>query len=321
MNPVVEVKDLFKHYQVRSSFWGGKDHVLQAVAGVNLTIMPGEILGLVGESGCGKSTLGRLILKLEEPASGQVFYKGRDVSSLSQRQMRNLRRDMQIIFQDPYSSLNPRRNIFDIVAEPFVIHKLCRSRTELVEKVTHILGEVGIGEGQLYRYPHEFSGGQRQRIGIARALALHPEFIVADEPVSSLDVSIQAQVINLLLDLKNKFNLTYLFIAHDLQVVHYLSTRIAVMYLGKIVEIIDKNILGQVPHHPYTEALLAAAPYPDPTRRQRRIILEGDPPSPLNIPPGCPFHPRCPYRKDICTTDKPLWHEASQRQWLSCHIR
>lgn len=321
MNPLVEVKDLFKYYSAKSGFWTGKPGTLRAVNGVNLTIMPGEILGLVGESGCGKSSLGRLILRLEEPSSGRIFYKGQDISSLSSRQMRNLRRNMQIIFQDPYSSLNPRQNVFSILAEPFIIHKVCRTKTDLVERVTGILREVGISEDQLYRYPHEFSGGQRQRIGIARALALRPGFVVADEPVSALDVSIQAQVLNLLLDLKNRFNLTYLFIAHDLQVVYYLSTRIAVMYIGKIVEIIDKNLLGQIPHHPYTEALLAAAPYPDPKRRQKPILLKGDPPSPLNIPPGCPFHSRCPYQRDICTTDKPAWHKAGGRQWLACHIR
>ncbi len=321
MNPLVELKDLSKNYLVRSSFWRGKQEVIQAVDDVNLEIMPGEILGLVGESGCGKSTLGRLILHLEKPSSGQVLYKGQDISSLSGKQLRDLRNNMQIIFQDPYSSLNPRQNVFSIVAEPLVIHKVCRTRDDLVEQVTSILKEVGIPEDQLHRYPHEFSGGQRQRIGIARALALRPDFVVADEPVSALDVSIQAQIINLLLDLKSKFHLTYFFIAHDLQVVYYLSTRIAVMYLGRIVEIVDKNLLGPVTHHPYTEALLAAAPYPDPTRRHKRIVLEGDPPSPLNRPPGCPFHPRCPYRRDICTTDKPLWHEASHKQWLSCHIR
>lgn len=321
MNPLIEVQNLSKRYILKKGFWSGKEQALQAVDDVNLSIMAGEIVGLVGESGCGKSTLGRLIVRLEEPGSGKIFYKGRDISSLSGREMRNLRRNMQIIFQDPYSSLNPRQDVFSIVAEPFIIHHLYRTKADLAEQVSSILEEVGIARDQIYRYPHEFSGGQRQRIGIARALALHPEFIVADEPVSALDVSIQAQVINLLLDLRNKFHLTYLFIAHDLQVVHYLSTRIVVMYLGKIVEMAAKTLLGQVPHHPYTEALLAAAPHPDPARRQKRLILQGDPPSPLDIPSGCPFHPRCPYKRDICSTEKPVWHQSGREQWLSCHIR
>lgn len=320
MDPLLRLEGLTKTYTIKST-WGKKSHRLKAVDGVDLAIMPGEIVGLVGESGCGKSTLGKLVLRLEDPTSGRILYKGEDVTSWPENRMRSLRKQMQLIFQDPYSSLNPRQDVFHTVAEPFIIHKLCKTRTELSERVSAILREVGIGEDQLYRYPHEFSGGQRQRIGIARALALHPEFIVADEPVSALDVSIQAQVINLLLDLKNKFNLTYLFIAHDLQVVQYLSTRIAVMYLGKIVEVFEKDLLGQVQHHPYTEALLAAAPYPDPKRRRKRIVLEGDPPSPLNTPPGCPFHPRCSYHTEICTTDRPVWHEAGRKHWISCHIR
>ncbi len=320
MDPLLEVRGLSKHYPV-GTVWGSKKRMLKAVDGVDLAIMPGEILGLVGESGCGKSTLGRIITRLEQPTSGVILYRKQDISALPDRKMRSLRKNIQIIFQDPYSSLNPRQNVFRIVAEPLIIHKLCRNKAELSERVTAILKEVGIADDQLYRYPHEFSGGQRQRIGIARALALQPDFVLADEPVSALDVSIQAQVINLLLELKDKFNLTYLFIAHDLQVVQYLSTRIAVMYLGSIVEVFDKDILGQVSHHPYTEALLAAAPYPDPTRRQKRLVLHGDPPSPLDVPPGCPFHPRCPYSEDICTSNKPLWHEAASRQWLSCHLR
>lgn len=318
MKPLLETKNLSRHHSVTTSW--GKKVTLKALDNVTLSVNQGEILGLVGESGCGKSSLGRLILNLEKPTSGNVLYKGEDISSWKHSKMRSLRRNMQIVFQDPYSSLNPRQNVFQIVAEPFIIHKLHRNKTELREKVTAILKEVGIGEDQLNRYPHEFSGGQRQRIGIARALALHPEFIVADEPVSALDVSIQAQVINLLLDLKNKFNLTYLFIAHDLQVVSYVSTRIAVMYLGRIVEIFDKALLGQVAHHPYTEALLSAVPYPDPDYKQNRELLEGDPPSPMNTPSGCSFHPRCKYRVERCSSEIPPCHGDGE-QWLSCHVR
>jgi oligopeptide transport system ATP-binding protein len=274
----------------------------------------------VGESGCGKSTTGRLILRLIEPTSGEVIFENVPIFQADKAQMRRLRQKMQIIFQDPYSSLNPRMTVEQIVGEGIVIHKLCQTKTERRERVADLLQKVGLSPEQMQRYPHEFSGGQRQRVGIARALAVNPQLIIADEPISALDVSIQAQVINLLEDLQEQFDLTYLFIAHDLRVVEHISDRVAVMYLGKIVELADSQELYARPLHPYTEALLSAIPIPDPTTKRQRIILEGDPPSPIHPPTGCRFHTRCHKRFDRCDKEEPVLREVAPRHWVSCHL-
>jgi peptide/nickel transport system ATP-binding protein/oligopeptide transport system ATP-binding protein len=293
---------------------------VRAVDGVGFTLAKGETLALVGESGCGKSTLGRLLLRLIEPTSGRVILDGVDLAGLSWRQMRGMRRRAQMIFQDPYGSLSPRRSIADIVAEPLEVFGLVRSRRERRERVADLLQQVGLPPSFMDRYPRQFSGGQRQRIGIARAISVDPTFVVADEPVSALDVSIQAQIINLMQDLQEKKGLSYLFIAHDLAVVRHIADRVAVMYLGRIVEIGPKHAVYSAPHHPYTQALLSAAPEPDPDHSTKRIILEGDVPSPTDVPSGCSFRTRCPLAAEICAVERPALTSVGAGQYAACHF-
>jgi oligopeptide/dipeptide ABC transporter ATP-binding protein len=318
--PVLEVKGLKKHFPVRKGLFGGLSAKVHAVEGVSFAINPAETLGLVGESGCGKSTTGKLILKLTEPTAGEIYLDGSRIDELSRAEMRPYRQDLQVVFQDPYSSLNPRMRARDIVAEP--MRNFARgSRGEIAENVAGLFEKVGLRRDQLPRFPHEFSGGQRQRLVIARALALRPKLIVCDEAVSALDVSVQAQVINLLADLQRDFGVAYLFIAHDLAVVEHISHRVAVMYLGRIVEIAEKRALFASPQHPYTEALLSAVPVPDPTAKPKRIILHGDVPSPINPPSGCPFHTRCPYAEVRCRTEAPPMREVAPGRLAACHLR
>ncbi len=318
---LLRVKNLKKYFPIRGGLLSREVARVHAVDDVSFDIYPGETLGLVGESGCGKSTTGRSILRLIEPTSGEVWFGGKSVTRLDKRALRGLRKEMQIIFQDPYASLNPRMTVGAIIGEALVIHRLAKTKHEREERVVQLLEVVGLSPDHLRRYPHEFSGGQRQRIGIARSLAVSPKFIVADEPVSALDVSIQAQIINLLEDLQKQFGLTYLFIAHDLSVVEHISTRVAVMYLGKIVELAPAKELYTNPKHPYTEALLSAVPIPDPTVKRKRILLEGDVPSPIKPPSGCRFHTRCPIRVASCAVNEQVLKQISPGHWVACQVR
>ncbi|WP_408954974.1 ABC transporter ATP-binding protein [Natroniella sp. ANB-PHB2] len=316
---ILEVKNLKKHFPVKGGIFNRQQEVVKAVDGLNFNVKKGETLGLVGESGCGKSTTGRTLLRLLNATEGQVLFEGQDIHSLNKKELRSLRREMQMIFQDPYASLNPRMKVEDIIGEPLEIHGLAKGR-EKKRRVKELLEKVGLVPEYVSRYPHEFSGGQRQRIGIARALAVDPKVIVCDEPVSALDVSVQAQVVNLMKDLQEKLELTYVFIAHDLSVVRHISDRVAVMYLGRMVELTDKNKLYEDPKHPYTKALLSAIPVADPEVKREKIILEGDVPSPINPPSGCTFHTRCPFAKDLCKRETPEFVEKEEEHFVACHL-
>jgi len=317
---LLEVKNLKKYFPVKAGIFKKTVAHVKAVDDISFAVKEGETLGLVGESGCGKSTTGRTILRLLEATAGEVIFEGKSVMDLDKKAMRAIRRDMQIIFQDPYASLNPRMTVADIVGEPLDIHKLAKNKKERNEKVREILENVGLGAEYMHRYPHEFSGGQRQRIGVARALAVDPKLIIADEPVSALDVSVQAQVVNLLQDLQKEYGLTYLFIAHDLSVVKHISDRVAVMYLGKIVELTDKHELYSNPKHPYTQSLLSAIPEADPKKKKNRIVIEGDVPSPVDPPSGCRFHPRCPKAFEPCSVKEPEFKEYGDGHFAACHL-
>jgi peptide/nickel transport system ATP-binding protein/oligopeptide transport system ATP-binding protein len=318
--PLLNVVDLVKHFPIRSGILQRVTAKVHAVDGISFQVMAGETLGVVGESGCGKSTAGKTILKLIEPDSGTVELDGARIDNLSRAEMWKHRRDLQVVFQDPYSSLSPRLTAGAIVAEPLSNFGLAKGK-EARDRVAWLFEKVGLRPEQMAKYPYEFSGGQRQRLGIARALAVRPKLIVADEPVSALDVSVQAQVVNLLMDLQREFGLSYLFVAHDLAVVEHISTRVAVMYLGKVVEIADKKSLFARPQHPYTEALLSAAPQPDPKTKRKRIILAGDVPSPIDPPSGCRFHTRCPYAVARCKTEEPALRELAPGHKAACHLR
>jgi oligopeptide transport system ATP-binding protein len=319
--PLLKVRNLEKSYAASRRMFSRERAKVRAVDDVSFDIQAGETLGLVGESGCGKSTTGRAILRLTEPTAGEVWFDSRDVLALDKTALRNIRKEMQIIFQDPYSSLDPRMTVASTIGEVLTVHKLATSRKAQEQKIVDLLETVGLSGDHLRRYPHEFSGGQRQRVGIARALAVSPKLIVCDEPVSALDVSVQAQVVNLLQDLQGKFGLTYLFIAHDLSVVEHISTRVAVMYLGKIVEVATAREFYANPKHPYSEALLAAVPIPDPTRKRERIVIQGDVPSAINPPSGCRFHTRCPLRVPSCSVNKQVLVEVSPGHQVACQVR
>jgi oligopeptide/dipeptide ABC transporter ATP-binding protein len=317
---LLRAEDLVMHYPTKAGGRPGRrGTAVKAVDGVSLAVQPGEVFGLVGESGCGKSTLGRLLLRIEAPTAGRVFFEGQDLGGFDRGRLKRFRRQAQIIYQDPYSALNPRQRVGRIIAEPLEIHGI-GTATERQQRVAELLQVVGLRPGQAVRYPHEFSGGQRQRIVIARALALNPRLILADEPVSALDVSIQAQVINLLEELKGRFGLTYIFISHDLSVVEHISDRVAVMYLGRLVELAEREVFYQRPLHPYAQALLSAAPVPDPDAPRQRQILKGDVPSPINPPSGCTFHPRCPHQMPVCVEERPGLRELAPGHWVACHL-
>ncbi len=319
--PLLSVRGLTKYYGLRGGLFGYETGRVYAVSGVSFDIAPGETLGLVGESGCGKSTTGRCIVRLIEASDGAIWFGGRDVTHLDGEALRALRRDIQIIFQDPFASLNPRHTVRSIVAEALIIHGLATSARAIDDEVVRLLELVGLRADQMHRFPHEFSGGQRQRIGIARALAVQPKLIVCDEPVSALDVSVQAQVINLLEDLQEQLGLSYLFIAHDLSVVEHISDRVAVMYLGRVVEIATARALYDNPLHPYTEALLASVPIPDPAVQRKRVTLRGDLPSPLHPPAGCHFHTRCPIAEPRCAQEVPALEAHADGHAVACHLR
>lgn len=320
---LLEVKDLQKLFPIRKGFWRRTIGHVRAVDGVSFAIQEGETLGLVGESGCGKTTTSRCILRAINPTRGQILFRTQagkiiDITKLRHAELRPLRREIQMIFQDPFTSLNPRMTLLDIVGEPLLVHGM-RSRVERENRVAELLRLVGLRPEYMRRFPHAFSGGERQRIGIARALALHPRLVVADEPVSALDVSVQAQILNLLLDLQNELGLTYLFVAHDLSVVKHISDRVAVMYVGRIVELAKTDVLFTTPKHPYTSALLSAVPEPDPRLRAQRVVLQGEVANPANPPSGCYFHPRCQYAIDICKIKTPTWEEMAPGHFASCH--
>lgn len=317
---ILEVKHLKKYFPLKKGKYKDGDPCVKAVDDITFDLYEGETLGLVGESGCGKSTLGRTIIRLYEPTSGEVIFEGEDVAKKSRKEMRALREEMQFIFQDPYSSLNPRMTVFNILAEPLIAHGKFKRGPELDAYVKNLMDRCGLPSYYCYRYPHQFSGGQRQRIGIARSLALDPSFIICDEPVSALDVSIQSQIINLMKDMQEEKNISYIFISHDLSVVKHISDRVGVMYLGSMMELADKNEIYSNPQHPYTRALIGAIPLPDPTKRKEMQVIQGEIPSNVNIPKGCKFNPRCPFAKDICREQEPATKEVKQNHFVKCHF-
>ena len=317
---ILEVKHLKKYFPLKKGKYKDGDPCVKAVDDITFDLYEGETLGLVGESGCGKSTLGRTIIRLYEPTSGEVIFEGEDVAQKSRKEMRALREEMQFIFQDPYSSLNPRMTVFNILAEPLIAHGKFKRGPELDAYVKNLMDRCGLPSYYCYRYPHQFSGGQRQRIGIARSLALDPSFIICDEPVSALDVSIQSQIINLMKDMQEEKNISYIFISHDLSVVKHISDRVGVMYLGSMIELADKNEIYSNPQHPYTRALIGAIPLPDPTKRKEMQVIQGEIPSNVNIPKGCKFNPRCPFAKDICREQEPATKEVKPNHFVKCHF-